>query len=85
MSVFITVGSTGFDELIKVTTSSLFLDCLSQLNYKRIVYQYGSSEPVFKTNIMDYKGNMDIEGYQYKPSITNDIQAADIVIGHAGT
>ncbi|KAG0745938.1 hypothetical protein G6F57_010818 [Rhizopus arrhizus] len=28
---------------------------------------------------------MDIEGYRYKSSITNDILAADIIISHAGS
>lgn len=85
MSVFITVGSTGFDDLIQETTTQEFLTCLLELNIKRVVFQYGSSEPVFAKNIQSYEGpRIDIEGYRYKPSITKDILTSDIIISHAG-
>ncbi|KAG1469861.1 hypothetical protein G6F56_003014 [Rhizopus delemar] len=86
MSVFITVGSTGFDDLIQETTTQEFLTCLLELNIKRVVFQYGSSEPVFAKNIQSYEGpRIDIEGYRYKPSITKDILTSDIIISHAGS
>ncbi|KAI9251225.1 glycosyl transferase [Sporodiniella umbellata] len=86
MSVFVTVGSTGFDELIYETTKHEFLDNLSRLNIKRVVFQYGTSEPVFFENIQAYEGStMQVEGYKYKPSTTNDILEANIVISHAGS
>lgn len=83
--LFITVGSTGFDSLIEWTTSNEFLCFIYKLNIKRIIFQYGSSEPIFVKNIQEYTGpKMEIEGYRYKSSITNDILAADIIISHAG-
>lgn len=42
-SVLITVGTTGFDDLIEVVSSKSFADTLLSLGYSRITIQYGSS------------------------------------------
>lgn len=42
-SVLITVGTTGFDDLIEVISSKSFADTLVALGYSRITIQYGSS------------------------------------------
>jgi beta-1,4-N-acetylglucosaminyltransferase len=87
MSLFITVGSTYFDQLIQETASSAFLNSLASLGIKKVVFQYGASEHIFNENIQAYnKGPvMDIEGYKYKSSIQKDIEQADIIISHAGS
>jgi beta-1,4-N-acetylglucosaminyltransferase len=85
MSLFITVGSTGFDDLITQVTSQAFLTSLAALDIKTIRIQYGSSQPIFIKNIQSYDGpRIDITGYKYKPSITEDMENADIIISHAG-
>ncbi|KAI8970341.1 N-acetylglucosaminyldiphosphodolichol N-acetylglucosaminyltransferase Alg13 [Mycotypha africana] len=85
MALFVTVGSTGFDELIRETTSPAFLDLAYEIGLKAIVYQYGSSREAFNDNIACYEGKLiDIVGYDYKPSITEDMEKSDIVISHAG-
>lgn len=86
MSLFITVGSTYFDQLIKETTSATFLSSLPLLGIKKVVFQYGASEHIFNENIQAYdKGPvLEINGYKYKSSIQQDIEQADIIIGHAG-
>ncbi|KAI8381576.1 glycosyltransferase family 1 protein [Radiomyces spectabilis] len=85
MSVFITVGSTGFDELIEAATSTSFLSALETLGLTRITVQYGTSAVPFQRNKEVYRGNLTVSGYAYKPSITEDIEEADIVISHAGS
>jgi beta-1,4-N-acetylglucosaminyltransferase len=86
MSLFVTVGSTGFDELIQETISSTFLNSLSQVGIQKVLYQYGSSEQVFSAKLQAYKGKvLDIDGYKYKSSITEDMKRSDIIISHAGT
>lgn len=85
MSLFITVGSTGFDELIAQVTSQPFLTSLASLDIKRICIQYGSSELIYIKNIQTYDGpRIDITGYKYKQSITKDMEDTDIIISHAG-
>ncbi|KAI9485434.1 MAG: hypothetical protein EXX96DRAFT_475630 [Benjaminiella poitrasii] len=86
MSVFITVGSTGFDDLINATTSNSFLNSLSFIDIKKVSFQYGSSEPIFIRNLQSYseKPILAIDGYKYKSSITEDMEHADIIISHAG-
>lgn len=85
MSIFITVGSTGFDELISKVTSQAFLTTLASLDIKRILIQYGSSEHIFIKNIQIYDGpRIDITGYKYKSSITEDMRNSDIIVSHAG-
>lgn len=87
MSVFVTVGSTGFDDLINETTSAPFLDALKTIGITNILYQYGSSESVFIKNVQAHatETTVKINGYKYKPSITEDMEASDIIISHAGS
>lgn len=85
MSLFITVGSTGFDELINQVTAQTFLTSLTSLGITKVKVQYGSSEPIYIKNIQSYDGpRIDITGYKYMPSITEDMMDADIIISHAG-
>lgn len=85
MSLFITVGSTGFDTLISQATSQEFLTSLVSLGITKVRVQYGSSENIFIKNIQSYDGpRIDITGYRYKASITEEMEEADIIISHAG-
>lgn len=86
MFLFVTVGSTGFDALIQQTTSSDFLNSLSEVGIKKVVYQFGASEQVFANSLQFYQGKvLDLDGYKYKASIAEDMEQADIIISHAGT
>ncbi|KAG2225566.1 hypothetical protein INT45_013677 [Circinella minor] len=92
-TVFITVGSTGFDSLVEACTTMSFLNGLEQLGYKQLVIQYGSSEPIYTRNMSNNNDNnedknnkriLKVKGYAYKPSITEDMENASLVISHAG-
>lgn len=86
MSVFVTVGSTGFDELVDVVTTGSFLSALKSLGYSSVVIQYGSSEHVYTRNVNQLpNGGITTEGYAYKPSIEDDMKRASLIISHAGT
>jgi beta-1,4-N-acetylglucosaminyltransferase len=85
MSLFITVGSTGFDQLVETTTTTEFLSSLKALGIRKVTYQYGSSESIFNKNMQAYNGPViDMDGYKYKPNIEEDMKNADIIISHAG-
>ena len=81
-SVFVTVGTTQFDLLIETilmdkNVINTLVDCLQ---IEKIILQTGTSQiPTY-----DHRLPIAIEHYQYKDSIENDIQQADLVISHAG-
>ena len=111
-SVFVTVGTTQFDQLIQTVASHDVLQKLKSLGYSKVVFQTGrgqlvsdvsekipesssdvSSEKI-PANITDEKipglvscekiPGLVVEYFQFKPSIREDIEAADLVISHAG-
>lgn len=78
-NVFVTVGTTKFDELIESVTQPEILNTLKKLGYNNVTLQIGNGlyEPeesdIIKMNI-----------YRLKPSIKEDIEKADLIISHAG-
>lgn len=85
LTLFVTVGSTRFDKLINEILSENSVEHMTSLGFNRLVLQVGKSEydPKHVASLMD-KYNINIEAYDYKSSIHDDIQAADVVVGHAG-
>ncbi|KAI9319708.1 putative glycosyltransferase [Dichotomocladium elegans] len=86
-SVFITVGTTSFNELVNAATSLSFVSTLVSLGYCSLLIQYGSGEPIYMHNLaklQDAQLDITVSGYAYKPSINDDMAAADLVISHAG-
>nr|CAB3221196.1 UDP-N-acetylglucosamine transferase subunit ALG13 homolog [Phallusia mammillata] len=81
MSVFVTVGTTSFDELTELVTSEPILKILETKSYSSLLVQYGRGHhQVKECNTAGLK----INGYRYKDSISGDITNADLVISHAG-
>ncbi|KAJ1983278.1 hypothetical protein H4R33_004812 [Dimargaris cristalligena] len=79
--IFVTVGSTGFDELIAQVLSPAFLHECVRLGYSELVVQYGASRAAFDA----FQGSQGITvtGYAYKREVTSDMEAASLVISHA--
>jgi beta-1,4-N-acetylglucosaminyltransferase len=85
MKLFVTVGSTGFDELIDAATAPGFLSHIVSLGYTSLLIQYGSSKNIFLRNTKEYNGDgLDIQGYDYKATIEQDIKHADWIVSHSG-
>jgi hypothetical protein len=85
MKLFVTVGSTGFDELIDAATAPGFLSHIVSLGYTSLLIQYGSSKGIFLRNTKDYNGDgLDIQGYDYKATIEQDVKHADWIVSHSG-
>ncbi|KAI9274410.1 glycosyl transferase, partial [Phascolomyces articulosus] len=84
---FVTVGSTGFDSLVEACTTMPFLTALERLGYKILLIQYGSSESIYTRNMTnnDNGTTIKVQGYNYKPSITEDMENASLIISHAGS
>ncbi|CAG8447642.1 8044_t:CDS:2 [Ambispora gerdemannii] len=94
-TVFITVGSTGFDDLVRITTSVSFLELVSSLGYTRVLVQYGKSHSIFNGSVAkDIKASngqyaklskIKVDGYDYKSSLRDDMENAELIISHAGS
>ena len=83
MRAFVTVGSTKFDDLIKVVTSEDFLTSLSSNGYTHLVVQYGNSKlrQGFKN---ESSHGVKVTAWQFKPDLNKEYLVADLIISHAG-
>jgi len=84
-TVFVTVGTTEFDQLITRLDGVAFLSCLQKHGYNRLIVQYGRGKHIPKL-ISDESGtfNINAECYRYKPSLEEDMKRADLIISHCG-
>ncbi|KAI9596304.1 glycosyl transferase, partial [Syncephalis fuscata] len=65
-SIFVTVGSTGFDALVRTVTSAPFLHAAVRAGYQRLTVQYGRSKPTFTTALSSNSSNNALH-YHYNP------------------
>lgn len=80
-NVFVTVGTTQFDDLIDSLNSPETAQILEQLGCSHLSVQFGAGQPPkLSTN---YRSIL-TESFAYKSSILADVSAADLVISHAG-
>ncbi|PKC14543.1 glycosyl transferase [Rhizophagus irregularis] len=83
--IFVTVGSTGFDQIISLVTSTPFLQLLISQGFAKLVVQYGKSRNSFIKMQNNFINEIEIIGYDYKPSLSEDMKIADLIISHAGS
>ncbi|XP_012500984.1 PREDICTED: putative bifunctional UDP-N-acetylglucosamine transferase and deubiquitinase ALG13 isoform X3 [Propithecus coquereli] len=79
--VFVTVGTTSFDDLIACVSARDSLQIIKSLGYNRLILQIGRGMVVpepFSTE------SFTLDVYRYKDSLKEDLQKADLVISHAG-
>ncbi|XP_056347462.1 UDP-N-acetylglucosamine transferase subunit ALG13 homolog isoform X1 [Oenanthe melanoleuca] len=79
-SVFVTVGTTSFDELIATARSPPALQALHSRGYHRLVLQVGRGslpQPSSSSAVA-------VEVFRFKDSLAEELQSADLVISHAG-
>ncbi|CAO1433883.1 unnamed protein product [Diamesa tonsa] len=80
-NIFVTVGTTEFDSLLKKLSERELYDVLkNHLGCKELTIQYGRGEKVEFKDFDDIKVQM----FGLKDSILDDIESADLVISHAG-
>lgn len=87
LTMFVTVGSTKFDSLIERVLSDDSMNQIIALGFSKLIIQVGASsyDKERLEQLKEYCVNdVDIELYDFKPSISEDIEKADVVIGHAG-
>ncbi|XP_044740506.1 UDP-N-acetylglucosamine transferase subunit ALG13 homolog [Chrysoperla carnea] len=80
--VFVTVGTTEFNLLIKTVSNVDILLTLKELGFTKVIFQIGkgSFTPSTELNI----DGISVEYYRYKDSIQEDILESDLIISHAG-
>ncbi|KAL7885841.1 hypothetical protein AOLI_G00061360 [Acnodon oligacanthus] len=80
-TVFVTVGSTCFDDLIASMTSDEVVKALIDRGYTDVVLQVGRGSFVPDPQCCP---GLRLEAFRFKVSIAENIQLADLVISHAG-
>lgn len=84
--VFVTVGTTQFDELIDTILSDDVLKLFQCVQCKLLKIQYGAGKAINSDTIESVREKfaINIECYEFKANILADIGASDLVISHAG-
>lgn len=84
--IFVTVGTTLFEDLIDVVSSDDILALLADYQCKHLILQCGAGRQIPSERIEEIqrKFNITLECYDYKAAIQSDIVASDLVISHAG-
>ncbi|XP_033920280.1 UDP-N-acetylglucosamine transferase subunit ALG13 homolog [Melopsittacus undulatus] len=82
-SVFVTVGTTSFDDLIATVCSPAAMQVLQSLGYEKLVLQVGrcALDPAL---LGSSDVAVEVEAFRYKESLAEDLRRADLVISHAG-
>ncbi|XP_063793396.1 UDP-N-acetylglucosamine transferase subunit ALG13 homolog [Pseudophryne corroboree] len=80
-SVFLTVGTTSFDDLVSCISSEPNISILKDLGYNRLILQIGRGTVEPKSYDTP---EFTLEVFRYKDSLAEDIRNADLVISHAG-
>ncbi|CAB1325415.1 unnamed protein product [Coregonus sp. 'balchen'] len=79
--VFVTVGTTSFDDLIERVTSPEAVQELKARGYQHLVLQVGQGSILPDS---DSCHELTLEAFRFKDSIAENIRCADLVISHAG-
>ncbi|KAJ2714640.1 N-acetylglucosaminyldiphosphodolichol N-acetylglucosaminyltransferase catalytic subunit alg13 [Coemansia spiralis] len=86
MSVLVTVGSTGFDRLVRAVCAPEFLQALAGKGFGRLVVQCGSSIDQFAPAPAALAASgITAECFDYVDQPQRLIEEAELVICHAGT
>jgi len=81
-NVFVTVGTTSFDDLVTWVLDEKTLKYFKKWKTEEVRVQFGSTK-LYEEETRTI-GNILFEFYQYKNSLLDDYIWADLVIGHGG-
>jgi beta-1,4-N-acetylglucosaminyltransferase len=86
-TVLVTVGTTLFESLVAAVLDEAALKWMRTTGYTHLVVQYGKGvRPDIEAQLqyIDKSTIPDIELYDFKPSLMDDMKSADLVVCHAG-
>ncbi|CAK9830052.1 UDP-N-acetylglucosamine transferase subunit ALG13 homolog [Anthophora retusa] len=80
--IFVTVGTTKFDELIETVLNTEVLKALSSKGYNEIILQIGKT--IHVPDCTPRCGFIAIKYFNLSANIIEYVKAADLIISHAG-
>lgn len=85
-TIFVTVGTTEFQELIDILITDEILTQLQGVQCKLLRIQHGTGKEINPIIIeqIEQKFSIKIECYNFKGNILSDITSSDLIISHAG-
>ena len=83
-NIFITVGTTEFDDLIESIDNEEFLRMLHQLHCKNLTIQIGRGSYPKQLQQLCPHYSITVNIYRYKPDLKDDMMNANIIISHCG-
>lgn len=91
LTLFVTVGSTSFDELVAKVLQGESIKQMLELGFTKLIMQIGKSQydrerlAQLRFEIAeDPSRDFEVELYDFKSSISGDIKRANVIVGHAG-
>ncbi|KAL8112413.1 uncharacterized protein LOC141668708 [Apium graveolens] len=82
--VFVTVGTTSFDSLVRAADTREVKEELSKRGYTDLVIQMGRGS-YFPTESSGEGGSLNVEYFTFSSSIADNLKEASLVISHAGS
>ncbi|WIA10315.1 hypothetical protein OEZ86_000456 [Tetradesmus obliquus] len=90
-SVFVTVGTTKFEDLIKAVDTPEFAAALAAKGYSQLIIQKGAGEyvpckllPAGATSA-EHASGLKVQYFDFSPSLAEYISSAALIISHAGS
>ena len=84
-TVFVTVGTTAFDALVRTVDSDACLGELLRRGFTNVLVQLGTGEHVPRDRYAHKTGGtIAIKHFRHSPSLAQNIASADLVISHGG-
>jgi beta-1,4-N-acetylglucosaminyltransferase len=80
-TIFVTVGTTLFEALIEAAIKEEALKWMEDNGYTKLIIQYGKGK---RPTLPASTANVQVEVYDFKPNLSDDMERADLIIGHAG-
>lgn len=90
-TVFVTVGTTKFDALVQAVDSVAVADALVAKGYSKLVIQKGAGKYQVQTLVPQgsqyhqFDNGLQVQVFEFAPSLAKHMQAADLIISHAGS
>jgi beta-1,4-N-acetylglucosaminyltransferase len=83
MHVFVTVGTTQFNELIETMSSPKICDLLAKNGkFTSMTLQIGNGS--FVPNVNVQTSSLSVQYFTLKPTISDEMEKADLIVSHAG-
>ncbi|KAK9291686.1 hypothetical protein L1049_019635 [Liquidambar formosana] len=82
--VFVTVGTTSFDALVRAVDTYEFKEELSTKGYTHLLIQMGRGSYV-PTKSTGEDGSLSVDYFTFSSSIADHLRSASLVISHAGS